>query len=256
VSDPVADLLALKRAPSGVPLPSNFPPGLIGVVGGDLSRYSEFGISLCGAIAATPVGTELVYTRGVDVSGNCNEIIRKAMSDPKFEWVWIMGDDHTFEPGTLLRLLEVMHTNEGVDILVPQVLKRTPPWLPVVFSHQNEDGWYVVANLPEKDLTRVHAAGSAGMLIRRHVFEALSDPWFRPAPDAAGLNEDLYFCQQAREAGFQIWCKPDITLGHIAIHSVRPSYVNGEWHVAYVFDENNIFSNPLGLSRVLAEAAA
>lgn len=261
MSDPVAELIAagkpaLSRAPSGVPLPTNFPPGLVGVIAGDLSRFSEFNISLCGVIAASPVGTELVYTRGVDVSGNCNEIIRKATSNPKFEWVWILGDDHTFEQGTLLRLLEDLILNPDIDVLVPHVLKRTPPWPPVVYSHQDRDGYYVAADLPDKGLTRIHAAGSAGMLVRRHVLEALEDPWFRPAPDAAGLNEDLYFCQKVRDAGFEIWCDPAIPLGHIAVHSVRPSFEHGEWNVAFVFDEANVFSVPSVVKAGRAELEA
>jgi hypothetical protein len=253
MSDPVMDLIqnggarkgatSIERTPSGVPLPKNFKPGLIGVVAGDLSRYSEFNISLCAAIAASPLGSELVYTRGVDVSGNCNEIIRKVLSLEKADWVWILGDDHTFEQGLLLRMLEGVYS-EDLDLLVPHVLKRTPPWPPVVYSHQDEHGWYVAANLPREGLTRIHAAGSAGMLIRRRVLEALEDPWFRPAPDAAGLNEDLYFCQQVREAGFELWCDPALPMGHIAVHSVRPTYGEGGWHVAFVFDEDNVFAVP------------
>lgn len=205
------------------------PPGTIGVLGADLSRYSEFTLSLCGVIAHLPVGSNLRYTRGVDISGNCNDVIRDMVG----EWVWIMGDDHVFEQDILLRLLE-----HDVDVVVPHCLKRVPVqagnthyWPSVVYGGQIEDRYrsYYSADLPQEGLTEIHAAGSAGMLIKKHVLDALDDPWFRPAPDAEGLNEDLYFCQQVREAGFKIHCDPTIGLGHIANYTVWPMWKGDEW---------------------------
>lgn len=215
--------------------PDDFPPGTVGVVGSDLARYSEFAISLSGVTAKLPPGSKLIWTRSVDVSGNCNQIIR----DMKGEWVWIMGDDHVFPPETLLRLLA-----HDVDVVVPHCLKRTPPWPPVVYSHQDEDGWYVAADLPLEGLTEVHAAGSAGMLIKKHVLDALEDPWFRPAPDAAGLNEDLYFCQKVREAGFTIYCDPAVAIGHIALHTVWPGPTDEGWETHLAHDANTVLSMP------------
>jgi len=243
MSDAVAELIAqgkpsLKRFPDGTPDPRNFPPGTLGVVASDLGRYSAFTMSITTMYALMSItGCKLTYTRSVDVSGNCNEIIRHMEGD----WAWIIGDDHEFHPSVLLNLLAHMYERD-LDVIVPHCLKRTPPWPSVVYSHQ-EDGWYVPASLPAKGLTKIHAAGSAGMLIRRRVFDALSDPWFRPAPDAAGLNEDLYFCQQVREAGCDIWCDPETLLGHIAIYTTYPRLdpETGLWEVDLRFDEDNRF---------------
>jgi hypothetical protein len=241
--DPVADLLRkreveLEDLPGGIPNPDRFPPGLVGVLGQDLARYSEFSIALAGVTSLIPRGSKLYYTRSVDVSGNCNTVIRHAQ-EMEFEWVWIMGDDHSFEPGTLLKLL--VH---DVDLVVPHVLKRTPPWPPVVYSHQDEDGWYVAADLPLEGLTEIHAAGSAGMLVRKRVLDALEDPWFQPAPDAAGLNEDLYFCQKVREAGFKLYCDPAVRMGHIAVHTVWPGPTEDGWEIHLYHDENTILTMP------------
>lgn len=231
MNDPVARALAGETFPDGTPLPNSFPPGTIGVIGSDLARYSEFTLSLAGVVATAPPGSSMKYARGVDVSGNCNQIIREM----KGEWVWIMGDDHVFDQLALLKLLR-----HDVDVVVPYVLKRTPPWPPVVYSHQDEDGLYVTATLPEDELTRVHAAGSAGMLIRRRVLDAMEDPWFRPAPDAHGLNEDLYFCRKVREAGFEIYCDPSVAMGHIGVYTVWPGQSEQGWHPDLVFDANHV----------------
>lgn len=179
---------------------------------------------------------------GVDVCGQLNEMVRAMEGD----WLWIMGDDHYWEPDLLPRLLA-----HDVDVVVPHCLRRNPPWNPVVNSHQDEDGWHVSAELPEEGLTPVWSAGSAGMLVKRRVFDAIDDPWFTPAPDATGLNEDLNFCRKVREAGFQIWCDPAALLGHISHYVVYPEYRDGQWELATVYDQKTRI--PI---RRLAEAPA
>jgi len=212
--------------------------GTIGVIGGDLGRYADFTAALC--ILGKPDDTRLIYTRTVDVVGNCNTICRNYRGD----WVWFIGDDHTFDPDVMIRLLE-----HEVDVVVPLCLKRTPPFDPVVYGGQNEEGLYYGAELPEHGLTEIHAAGSAGMLVRRYVLEAIDDPWFE---SHGGLNEDLTFCQKVREAGFEIWCDVDTRLGHIATHQVWPAFREGRWHPDIVLDP----TLTLPLRRTLAHEVA
>jgi hypothetical protein len=203
---------------------------MIGITSGEFSRFSSFATALIGVMGRMPPGSGLTWAKGVDVSGNCNELCRATLAG-SYQWLWVMGDDHTFPNDTVTRLM-----GHDVDVIVPHCLKRYPPWMPVVFSHRNDDGDYVAALLPQRGMVEIHAAGSAGMLIRRHVLEAVGDPWFTPSPDAAGLNEDLHFCEKVREAGFRIWCDPEITLGHIALHTVTPEWQNGQWHPAVDHD--------------------
>lgn len=166
----------------------------------------------------------------VDICGSLNTAVRELRGD----WLWIMGDDHAFTPELLPRLLA-----HDVDVVVPHVLRRNPPWHQVVNSHQDEDGWHVAADLPEEGLTEVWSAGDAGMLIRRHVFDAIPDPWFTPAPGSIGLDYDMNFCRKVRDAGFRIWCDPAALLGHIANYTVYPRYdEEAGWQVEHVFDQN------------------
>ena len=137
-----------------------------------------------------------------------------------------MGTDHVMDFDLLQRLL-----SHDVDVVVPLCLKRSPPYDPVVYSHQNEQGEYVgYYDLPEHGLVEVHAAGSAGMLIRRRVLDAFEDPVFE---SHGGLNEDLSFCAKVREGGFQIYCDVDARLGHISEISVWPELRDdGEWGIS------------------------
>ena len=207
--------MGARSAPEGV---------MVGVISHELSRFSTFTMSLLQVMGNAGPRPGICWAKSVDICGNMNTICRAAV-ERNHAHLWVMGDDHTFEPGIIMRLLA-----HDVDVVVPQCLKRYPPWMSLVFSHQNEDGHYVTAALPETGLTQIHAAGSAGMLISRRVLDAVGDPWFTPSPDAEGLNEDLNFCRKVREAGFKLYCDPTIALGHITLATVSPTWHDGQWH--------------------------
>ena len=195
---------------------TNAQGGTIGVLSGSRTCYPAFARAL--AICGKPDGTRLIWAESSDIVGNCNSICRNYRGD----FVVFLGDDHVFDPDWLLRLLA-----HNVDVVVPLCLKRTPPYDPVVYGGQNEKGEYFVADLPGGGLAEVYAAGSAGMLVRRHVLEAIDDPWFE---SHGGLNEDLTFCAKIRDAGFRIWCDVDTRLGHLNSYTVWPARRDGGWH--------------------------
>ena len=67
----------------------------------------------------------------------------------------------------------------------------------------------------------VDYTGFGWVLIKKGVFENLEYPWFAPkmqvfesgsVQDMCG--EDVSFCLDAKEAGFDIWCDPRIRVGH------------------------------------------
>jgi phage I-like protein len=67
----------------------------------------------------------------------------------------------------------------------------------------------------------VDYTGFGWVLIKKGVFENLEYPWFAPkmqvfesgnVQDMCG--EDVSFCLDAKEEGFEIWCDPRIRVGH------------------------------------------
>ena len=67
----------------------------------------------------------------------------------------------------------------------------------------------------------VDYTGFGWVLIKNGVFESLPYPWFAPkmqvfesgeVQDMCG--EDVSFCLDAKEAGFEIWCDPQVRVGH------------------------------------------
>ena len=67
----------------------------------------------------------------------------------------------------------------------------------------------------------VDYTGFGWLLIEKGVFESLEYPWFAPkmqvfesgeVQDMCG--EDVSFCLDAKELGFEIWCDPRVRVGH------------------------------------------
>jgi hypothetical protein len=196
--------------------------GTIGLVTQQLARYTDFWLAYQALMR--PASTAYLNRQGMDVTGNYNGLI----TDMRGDWLWILGDDHTFAPDILVNLL-----SHEVDVVVPLVLKKDAPFDPVVYEGQegqDEDTglpFHRVAMLPQSGLHEIYAAGSAGMLIRKHVLDALDRPVFTTSHGVQ--NEDLLFCQKVREAGFKIWCDVDQKMGHIGIHTVYPMWEGSRW---------------------------
>jgi hypothetical protein len=191
--------------------------GTIGVVSGEMTRFADFSIAL--THLAAPPDTSLLWAKGGDIVRNCNQLVKNMHGD----WLWMVGDDHIFSPDIVMRLLA-----HDVDVVVPLCLKRTAPFDPVVYRGMNGDGKYEYADLPETGLEPVFAAGTAGMLVRRHVFDAIDDPAFSRE---GTQGEDLTFCAKVRDAGYQIWCDIDTPLGHIGLMHVWPEHGEHGWGI-------------------------
>jgi hypothetical protein len=178
-----------------------------------------------------PPDTRVNWVIGLDVTANFNRIANEMLdSDPDSTALWIMGDDHIFDPLLLIQLM-----NHDLDVVVPFCLERQAPFKPVVYSGiegQDENGFdiHTVAKLPHTGVHEVFAAGSAGMLIKRHVLEAIERPIF----STSGLhqNEDLNLCRKIREAGFKIHCDVDARLGHMGIFGIFPLWVGDRFGTA------------------------
>lgn len=206
-------------------------PGTIALPTSEIGRFAMFTVALAGT--RQPDYTHLSVMASASVVENLNHVIRQLRDED--EWVWILGDDHVWESDCLMRLLAAMDDNPEADILVPLVVKRNPPWHLVVFQEagEYEDGmprWrpYGWEEIPESGVFEVDAAGSAGMLVRREVLDAIGDPWFRSTGGVV-LNEDVTFCADARKKGYRVFATADVTMGHLGIFNVRPLRRGGRW---------------------------
>ena len=197
--------------------------GTIGILSGRDTTHRAFTLSLMGLDTSRIAVT---WARGADIANSRNRLARHMDGD----WLWFLDDDHDFTPDLLPRLLL-----RDVDIVAPVVLSKVPPFSPVCYRDIGDP--IPLSELPNDELVEVAATGTAGMLIRRRVFDTLDDPWFETGRiHADTLGEDLHFCVKAREAGFKVHVDTGAWLGHLTTTSVRP--VMGEqWDVGLGFDQ-------------------
>ena len=91
---------------------------------------------------------------------------------------------------------------------------------------------------PDSGLIEVYAAGSAGMTIKKHVLDAIGDPWMEFTPVAGGvLGEDISLCRKIRNAGFKIHVDLDNHIGHLTTVAAWPAYHEGEWKGSIDFQQ-------------------
>lgn len=206
------------------------PSGLIGIPTHNLGRYREFEAALLGAFV--PSGTTVSWGQGINTARNMNEFVRKLLKSDA-QWLWIMGDDHSFPPDILIRLL-----GRNKRIVAPLCLRRTYPYIPTVHENGDKDwktveyDWFCgksgLVNLNNES----KLVGNAGMLIRRQVFESMADPWFEMGKIHPEYGApDLWFAKKAVLSGFTLWLDMDNPIGHISHMAVWP-YMDesGDWH--------------------------
>lgn len=212
---------------------AQYPPGVVGVIAQDTARFSMFAASLTGI--EVPPGTSIKWIFGHSVAGNCNELVRTLLQEaPDAQWLWILGDDHSFSSDLLMKLLA-----HDCDIVAPLCLTRNPPYKPVMFSDWADEGAPLRKRLwlddhPDGGLVEIHSVGSAGLLVKREVFEELADPWFESGV-VGDTGEDVYFCDKARDAGFYLYGDLDANLGHLTTAAVWPVRQPEGWTYGFSF---------------------
>lgn len=207
------------------------PPGTIALSVADLARYHAFTMALWAV--RYPEGTQLSMLQSISISGNLNRIIREM--NPDSEWLWIQADDQVFPPDSLLRLLDRMD-DEDLDVLVPLIVRRRPPFQLLIFKGETEEGYEAFSynELPHTGIVECYAAGTGGMLIRRSVFDRVAE-WQghdRIFESSGGelVNEDTEFCRKLRAVGIKIHADVEVHMGHCGFFIAWP-YLNGDWGI-------------------------
>jgi GT2 family glycosyltransferase len=71
---------------------------------------------------------------------------------------------------------------------------------------------------PYAPLQKVSATGIGCMLVRRRVFESVGMPWFTRtfSPDGLAMDksDDVHFCEQAANKGFDVWVDTTLESAH------------------------------------------
>jgi len=144
------------------------------------------------------------------VESNRNRIVLKFLSSDCTHL--LMVDDDVIVPDDLIPRF-IRHDKDVVaaaPLIWHPVLRR-----PTIFAFKGEHRNYRFVD-PSKGLQRCDFVGSAVLMMKRRVVEELPKPLFKVVLDEKGRfekGEDQYFCELAREHGFEIWVDCDVIAG-------------------------------------------
>lgn len=205
------------------PMSVDLPPGTIVLATGEHPRYNTFFAALIRTLAVLPEGSSLAWSQGVDLCFNWNTSISRSVG----EWIWMVGDDHNWDPWIIHRLW-----SRQKECVVPFVLKRGHPHDPVIYSM---DMNLIKPKNGQQGMQQVGHAGGAGMLVKRSVLELMPRPWFSFLEgNDQRAGEDLAFCRKLHAMGVPIYVDYATLMGHLTTIEVWPMMnPDGTWVVEY-----------------------
>ncbi len=185
-----------------------------------------------------PNHTRVVSYERVMIDSARNLIAEKAL-EGGYDWILYLDDDMTFSPDIFFNL-----ASYDKDIIGALAFKREQPFEPCVYKKREDGNMYSV--FPKK-MMDVDAIGSAGLLIKTDVLKKIEFPWFETGynSDKEHFSVDFDFCRKAKEAGFKIWCDPDISMGHIG----SPPIIDKKFFKKYYADSKRSNFNGSGGKR-------
>lgn len=124
---------------------------------------------------------------------------------------WLDGD-MVLDPDTIQQLLE-----HDKDIVSGLYFKKES-YEPVVFRKKG-DLYTPVLRWGRGKPFKVDAVGMGCCLIKAEVFHDLEQPWF-VYDVKKNKGEDIYFCEKAKEAGYDVWVDPEVLPMHLGFSEV------------------------------------
>jgi len=156
----------------------------------------------CAIIKSPGLISDFIIKISCDVVANRTAIVKDAISRGNTHILFVDTDMY-FPSDAITKMLAA-----DKDIVGVEYNKRKFP-LETVFEYQNKSD----------SLYKTNVAGTGLMLIKLSIFEKITqDPWFTFGRNAEGdtvVGEDVWFCNVAQDAGFEVWIDPTIKCGHI-----------------------------------------
>ena len=205
---------------------SAFPPGTVIVPTSGMPRFQQFQESF--ERLHVPENTRRALMVGSDMTRSLN----KATDEMTGEWAFYIGDDHTFDPNILLRLL-----GHNLPIVVSLNISRFPPFGPTLLrgemaTAQQIDWSEVPAHDQLWTLPADIHTGNNGMLVRKDVLDRIEKPVWRCGQINPGrLNEDFYFWESVRKLGIPVIVDLGAPMWHANSFEVLPMLKDGKWSV-------------------------
>ncbi|KRV48725.1 family 2 glycosyl transferase [Wenjunlia vitaminophila] len=189
-----------------------------------LGRRSGFGTAVTEAVRTAgpvdPDGLPYLARRGGwdPVARNWDDDAPKGPPPEPVQWLWLLHDDCAPEPDALLHLLRVADSSPSVAVVGPKLRSwyDRRQLLEAGVSIARSGRRWTGLDRREQDqgqhdqVRQVLAVSSAGMLVRRDVWEELGG-FDRNLPL---MRDDVDFCWRVQAAGHRVMVAPDAVLRH------------------------------------------
>lgn len=206
--------------------PTETPPRVALCVPSGTMWYADMSLSLLAMclVVANQVGIIPINQKGSYIGQNRNQIAYYAVYKASADWLFWLDSDNVGPVETLATLL-----GHGKDIVGCDYRKRLPPY--------DRIGKFL-GDDPGEEGTGLHQMTllpHGVLLVSAEVYKQMPWPWYREEyygaderhlihinPGGLKNGEDTIFTQEAREAGFQVWCDMDLTkrVSHIGERAV------------------------------------
>lgn len=181
--------------------------------------HADFAMHLA-ELFAYPTGTfrVLINTKASIIALNRNISVDFAQKR-NADWILFLDSDMTFPASTLKQLLA-----HDKYIVGATYCKRAAPFetlgAPINEQERNK----------KSGLVEMSCMPTGCLLIRTSVFDKFKKPYFRCKYDEEKemmKGEDYFFCEVAKNLGYQIWCDLDLSkeIGHIGqqVFKIQPT---------------------------------
>lgn len=145
----------------------------------------------------------IVATEGYTIAENRIYLVAQAKKWGA-DYILFVDDDMVFPSDTLEKLLS--HRKEIIGV------NSHSRMLPLKTTIELYD-----EGIPD-DVFECKAIGGGVLLVKMEVFEKIDKPFFAFETYNFGMikmGEDAWFCRQAKNKGYKIWCDPKIEVKHL-----------------------------------------
>lgn len=168
---------------------------------------------------------------GCSVVSRARNLLAQDMLDSTCDYLLFIDSDINFEPEDIFRLMAWGNDpKKGIVAAVPRTRSENKVYIASLDYDENRE-----LTMNGMGLVRAERVATAFMLVRREVFVSLdaAHPEWRyydarsdrtlpcmfdfQLTEEGYVGEDFLFCDRAREAGFEVWVDPSITLGHMGV---------------------------------------
>jgi len=180
----------------------------LGVITGDFIKTQTVSV-LLGLIKESIID-DFIIQQGPYIHDNRERVALMAQ-ERRYTHLFFVDWDMVFGPTVPMRLLE-----HDKDIVAAMYNIKVIPTRPVTIIEENGKPRQMTREEVPKKPFKCYATGAGCMLIKMSVFDKIPRPWFSHHKTSKGIEgEDVWFCNKARKAGFNIWVDPTIPTQHV-----------------------------------------